>query len=201
MANIPRATPAGDSSHRVVVVTTSFCSILQSFENRLKEAQGHMRNFGTILASEANGLASKILKSLRRVTKVAGKDRQERRAATLSRGKMNLFFSKTAAGTVGVLRHDFRERDLRLKGFENGVVVVGIGIEVGNDSGNSRYVCEAAVPVLRGVIANEVEKVEHSGIHRGQSDRMGEVLVSNKSDRLVSERLCCLFQVASEMIL
>jgi hypothetical protein len=145
-----------------------------------------MRNFGVILASEANGLESKNLKSLRRMTKVAGKDRQERKAVTLSRGKMNLFFSNTATGTVGVLRHDFRERDLRLKGFENAVVVVWIGIKVGDDSGNSRYVCEAAVPVLRGMITNKVKKVEHSGIHRDQSDRIGEVLVS-KSDRLVSD--------------
>jgi hypothetical protein len=158
-----------------------------------------MRNSGTILASEANGLKSKLLKSLRRMTKVTWKDRQERKGATHSRGKINLFFSNTATATVGVLRHDFRERDLRLKGFENSIVVVRIGIKVGDDSGNSHYVCGAAVPVLRGVIPNQVKKVEHSGIHRDQSDRMGEILVS-KSDRLVSETLWILFQVTSEVL-
>ena len=166
-AKLLPATLAGDS--------TSFCSILQRFENRLKEVQGHTRNFGMILASEANGLASKVLKSLRRMTKVAGKDSQKRRAAMLSRGKMNLFFSKTETETVGVLRHEFRERDLRLKGFENDIAVIGVGIKFRDDSSNGLYVCGAAVPVLSGDITNKVEKVEHSVIQRDQCDRLREV--------------------------
>jgi hypothetical protein len=90
----------------------------------------------------------------------------------LSCGKMNLFFSNTETETVGVLRHEFRERDLRLKGFENDIAAIGIRVKVRDDSGNGLYVCGAAVPVLRGAIPNKVKKVEH------------QVLVS-KSDRLV----------------
>lgn len=141
-------------------------SILQHFENRLKEAQSQERNFGIILATETNGLDSKQLKSLLGMAKMAGKDRQERKAAMLSSGKMNLFLSDIETGTVGVHRHKFSERDLRLEGFESGIAVVGIKVKVGDDSGNGIYVCGAAVLLLSAVILNKVEKIEHIFIHR-----------------------------------